>query len=60
MRPLREPLTEVTGVGTYAYYDTGRVAATAIEPFENEITTEPQVNEHIELPYPPDPLTAGQ
>jgi hypothetical protein len=29
----------------YAYYDTGRVAATAIELFEKEITIEPQAGE---------------
>lgn len=39
------PIAGAVGVGAYAYYDTGRVAATAIELFENEITIEPQAGE---------------
>lgn len=39
------PIVGAAGVGAYAYYDTGRVAATAIELFEKEITIEPQAGE---------------
>ena len=34
------PLISALGVGGYAWYDTASVAKTAIELFENEITTE--------------------
>ena len=35
------PIVGALGVGAYAYYDTGQVAATAIELFEREIEIEP-------------------
>lgn len=41
------PIVGAAGVGAYAYYDTGRVAATAIELFEKEITIEPQAGEVV-------------
>ncbi|MBQ4854979.1 hypothetical protein IMW82_09885 [Rhodanobacter sp. B2A1Ga4] len=34
------PVIGALGVGAYAYYDTGQVAATAIELFESEVTLE--------------------
>lgn len=34
------PVVGALGVGAYAYYDTGQVAATAIEMFESEMTIE--------------------
>jgi len=34
------PVVGALGVGAYAYYDTGQVAATAIEMFESEVTIE--------------------
>ncbi len=35
------PIVGALGVGAYAYFDTGQVAATAIELFEREIEIEP-------------------
>lgn len=39
------PIVGAAGVGAYAHYDTRRVAATAIELFEKEITIEQQPGE---------------
>lgn len=39
------PVVGALGVAAYAYYDTGQVAATAIELFEREIEIEPEPNE---------------
>lgn len=41
------PIVGAAGVGAYAYYDTGQVAATAIELFEKEITIEQQAGEVV-------------
>lgn len=41
------PIVGAVGVGAYAYYDTAKVAATAIELFESEISVDAQAVEVV-------------
>ncbi|MFP5466318.1 MAG: hypothetical protein ACLGG8_02155 [Gammaproteobacteria bacterium] len=43
------PIVGAVGVGAYAYYDTAKVAATAIELFESEISIDAEAVEVVEV-----------